>query len=139
MIEVHTPSTWELCRCCQNKADVRYEFYFGNHGYSLPMCIKCVAKLHEITAKMAERNPVTQVKPTTKLELAKQIIKENKSRADCGIFNTVNIVGDPMSSLYDDGELQVDICEYYGYFEVFGLSEEEFAELEKFYDECEVE
>ena len=40
-----------------------------------------------------------------------------------------------MQSLYDDGELQIDICYHYSYFEVFGLSYEEFRELELFYNE----
>ena len=72
-----------------------------------------------------------------KLEIAKKIIKENYHAGNCGIFNSRNILGDPMVNIYDDNELIIDICYYYGYFEVFGLSEEEFIELERFYNELE--
>lgn len=30
--------------------------------------------------------------------------------------------------------LEIDVCYYYSYFEVFGLSDAEFEELEKYYD-----
>lgn len=69
-----------------------------------------------------------------KLEKAKQIIKENFDNARCGIFNIRNFVGDTMTELYDDGELKIDICYPYSYFEVFGLTYSEFEQLEAFYD-----
>jgi uncharacterized sporulation protein YeaH/YhbH (DUF444 family) len=70
----------------------------------------------------------------TKLEIAKEIIKENYNAGDCGIYDCRNIVGDPMINIYDDTELIIDICYSYSYFEVFGLSEKEFAELKEFYN-----
>lgn len=70
-----------------------------------------------------------------KLEQAKRIIKEHIEDADCGIFDTRNVAGDKMETIYCEDGLQVDICYYWAYFEVFGLSEEEFAELEKYYSE----
>ena len=69
-----------------------------------------------------------------KLDIAKQIIKENYKNADYGIFNTPNIMGDPMTTIYRGNELTIDICYDYAYFEVFGLSNNEFNELEKFYN-----
>ena len=69
-----------------------------------------------------------------KLDIAKRIIKEYYDEARCGIFDSRNIVGDPMNRIYDDGELSIDICYYWGYFEVFGLSNDDFIELEKFYN-----
>ena len=74
-----------------------------------------------------------------KLEKAKEIIKENYEYADCGIFNTRNIAGDSMETIYeewygDDDVLTIDICYGWSYFEVFGLSEEEFDELEEYYE-----
>lgn len=70
----------------------------------------------------------------TKLEKAKQIVKENAHFGDCGIFDTRNIAGDRMMNLYagSDG-LMIDVCIVWGYFEVFGLTREEFAELKKYY------
>ena len=38
-----------------------------------------------------------------------------------------------MDTIYEDEELTIDICYGYMYFEVFGLSDEEFEELEKYY------
>ena len=70
----------------------------------------------------------------TKLEKAKEIIKENFSFARCGLFGTRNTIGDPMYTVYADGELVVDICFRYEYFEVFGLSEAEFEVLCDFYE-----
>ena len=70
----------------------------------------------------------------SKLEKAKEIIKQNYIKGDYGIFNTRNISGDTMATIYDDGELQIDICYEWSYFEVFGLSKEEFNELYIFYE-----
>ena len=69
-----------------------------------------------------------------KLEIAKRIIKENIDDARCGIFNTRNLVGDTMETLYDSDDLTIDICYFWMYFEVFGLTEEEFEKLEKYYN-----
>lgn len=74
-----------------------------------------------------------------KLNIAKKIIQEHYKEANCGIFNCRNTVGDPMTQIYGDGDLFIDICYYYSYFEVFGLSNDEFKELEKFYDSLEDE
>lgn len=68
-----------------------------------------------------------------KLEIAKQIIKENYQIADCGLYNCRNLVGDPMTTIYNENGLTIDICYYYSYFEVFGLSNEEFEELQTYY------
>lgn len=38
-----------------------------------------------------------------------------------------------MVTVYDDAGLTIDICYSYAYFEVFGLSDEDFAELKNFY------
>lgn len=68
------------------------------------------------------------------LETAKEIIKKNLGDAVCGIFDSRNIVGDYMENLYDDGKLKIDICYGYSYFEVFGLTTEEFEKLKEFYN-----
>lgn len=68
-----------------------------------------------------------------KLEIAKQIIKENIDDAKCGIFDTLNNAGDKMDTLYNEDGLKIDICYGYEYFEVFGLSESEFADLAEYY------
>lgn len=70
----------------------------------------------------------------SKLEKAKEVIKKYYDDATCGIFDSRNIVGDLMDNIYEDEELSIDICYGYAYFEVFGLTDEEFAELENFYE-----
>lgn len=70
----------------------------------------------------------------TKLETAKAIIADLYQLADCGIFSSRNLVGDQMFTVYDEDGLTIDICYYYSYFEVFGLSDEDFAKLKEFYD-----
>lgn len=67
------------------------------------------------------------------LEKAKEIVKAYYSVANCGIFNTLNIVGDSMTTVYEDDDLTIDVCYPYSYFEVFGLSYEDFKELERYY------
>lgn len=69
----------------------------------------------------------------TKLDIAKKIVKKHSDEARHGIFNSRNIVGDPMDNIYNDGELSIDICYGYEYFEVFGLSKNDFADLKSFY------
>lgn len=70
----------------------------------------------------------------SKLEKAKEIIKENYEDGNCGIFSTRNWCGDPMATIFDEDGLTIDICYHYSYFEVFGLSDAEFKELEKYYE-----
>ena len=69
-----------------------------------------------------------------KLEIAKRIIKENIEDARCGIFDTRNLVGDTMETLYNSDGLRIDICYFWMYFEVFGLTEGEFVILERYYN-----
>lgn len=75
----------------------------------------------------------------TKLEKAKEIIKEHFKDADCGIFDNRNWVGDWMTNIYNDNGLAIDICYGYSYFEVFGLSDEEFNDLVKYYNSLTVD
>ena len=69
------------------------------------------------------------------LEKAKEVIAEFILYADCGIFNIRNLDDEPMTTIFDNGEIQIDICPHWSYFEVFGLSSNEFNELEKYYNE----
>lgn len=71
----------------------------------------------------------------SKLDIAKEIIDKLVSIADCGIFDSRNLVGDPMATVYDANGLTIDVCYRYSYFEVFGLSAEEFKRLEKYYNQ----
>ena len=70
----------------------------------------------------------------TNLQKAKEVIKKHISSARCGIFDCRNLVGDEMTNIYEDGSITIDICYFWEYFEVFGLTREEFAELEKYYE-----
>ena len=70
----------------------------------------------------------------TKLEIAKRIIKTHYDSGDCGIFDCRNVSNDDMFTLYSDDDICVDICYRYAYFEVFGLSDKEFKELEDYYN-----
>ena len=46
-------------------------------------------------------------------------------------FTTKNIVGDSMVTIYNKDEIQVDYVPRYGYIGIFGLTDEEYQELEK--------
>lgn len=63
----------------------------------------------------------------------KKIIKANITDAMLGIFFNRNSVGDVTSTIYKNGEVQVDICHEWDYFEVFGLTEEEQEEIDNYY------
>lgn len=70
---------------------------------------------------------------SNKLDIAKKILKKHADDARYGLFDTQNIIGDPMTTLYSKDGLTIDICYGYGYFEVFGLSDSEFRELFAYY------
>ena len=70
----------------------------------------------------------------SKLEIAKDIIHKNLNEGDCGIFNTVNLAGDTMTTIYNEDGLTIDICYEWRYFEVFGLNDEEFEKLKEYYN-----
>ena len=70
-----------------------------------------------------------------KLEIAKRVIKKHIGEAQCGLFDSGDIMGDDKETLYDKDGLTIYICRYWAYFEVFGLSDQEFKELERYYYE----
>lgn len=70
----------------------------------------------------------------SRLEKTKKIIESRIQDARFGIFNSRNIVGDIMSTIYEDDEITIDICYHWCYFEVFGLSDDEFKSLEAYAD-----
>jgi len=76
-----------------------------------------------------------KTKRLEELEKVKIIIKTNYNIADCGIFNTRNIVGDPMVTVFEGEYFTVDICFGWAYFEIFGANQKEWDLLEKFYEE----
>lgn len=65
----------------------------------------------------------------------KEIIKEWFEYGNCGLFNSRNLVGDSMSTLFKGEYFTLDICYRYSYFEVFGTTQEEYTELLKYYDD----
>lgn len=69
------------------------------------------------------------------VDKVKQVILDNIDCGDCGLFDCRNWVGDPMETIYSDDEVTVDICYGWAYFEVFGLSKDEFEELHDWYDQ----
>lgn len=70
----------------------------------------------------------------TNLEKAKEVIKEHFNSGDCGLFDCRNCVGDIMDTIYEDESITIDICYFWSYFEVFGLTQEEFSKLQRFYE-----
>jgi len=70
----------------------------------------------------------------SKIEIAQIVISKYINDAPHGIFNTRNLVGDDMTTICREDGLQIDICYDWAYFEVFGLTKEEFAELKSWYN-----
>lgn len=67
-------------------------------------------------------------------EKVKELIKDYYSDANCGIFNSRNIAGDTMSTIFLGEYFTLDICFGWAYFEVFGTTDKEFKELKKIYE-----
>lgn len=44
-------------------------------------------------------------------------------------FNTRNIIGDPMCTIYDEDGITVDMCYEWSYIEIFGLTQQQFEDL----------
>lgn len=125
-------------------------------GFLFPISITCIViatickliKIMYITIvevkiateeKDEEEDKESENKRMSKLEKAKEIVKKYYNDAECGIFDSRNILGDDMITIYKDEGLKIDICYNYAYFEVFGLTSKEFKELEKYYDSLEKE
>lgn len=68
------------------------------------------------------------------LKKIKELIKEYYNLADCGIYNTRNVVGDELTTLYRGKYFTLDICIGYSYYEILGMTLEEFNKLEKYYN-----
>jgi len=66
----------------------------------------------------------------------KDMIYLNIADALYGIFDTNNICGDMMTEIYRNAEygVSVSVCYDWGYFEVLGISSEDFCRIKKFYD-----
>ena len=60
------------------------------------------------------------------LEKVKETIKDYYSEGNCSLYNTRNIAGDIMTTIFKGKYFKVDICFTYSYFEVFGTTSEEF-------------
>lgn len=71
----------------------------------------------------------------TKLEKAKEVIRNNFHHGLYGIYNTHRIYDDEMTTIYHNDELQLTIyiCYEWEYFEVFGLLQGDFEQLENYY------
>lgn len=72
-----------------------------------------------------------------RLTKAKQIIDQYYDKAKYGIFECKGWGGEDMYTVYASDGLVIDICYRHEYFEVFGLSRDEFLELEKYYNDKE--
>ena len=70
----------------------------------------------------------------SRIDKVKNVIRDEFTSARCGLFFTRNLVGDRMSTIWEEDGVTIDICYDYEYFEVFGLTEEEENELLAFYN-----
>lgn len=70
-----------------------------------------------------------------RVEKVKEVIAKYFNQADCGIFNSRNNVGDTLFIVYDEDGVEISVCGDWSYFEVLGLTDEEFAEVYCFYNE----
>lgn len=71
-----------------------------------------------------------------RIQKVKETIKKHYDDACCGCYFTRNFAGDSMETIYAHDGVIIDICRFYRYFEIFGLTEDEQAEVLAFYEEC---
>lgn len=71
---------------------------------------------------------------TKRIDKVKNVIRNRYIDASCGLFFTLNLVGDNIYTIWEEDGVTIDICYDYEYFEVFGLTEEEENELLAFYN-----
>ena len=64
----------------------------------------------------------------------KKVIKDNFEGGRFGIYDTRNIAGDILEIIYEKDGVRIEICPYYEYFEVFGLTCEEFEKVKEYYN-----
>ena len=69
----------------------------------------------------------------SRLGTAKRVIKENIKDAECGIYYGRNAKNDIMTNICAVDGVYIDICYDCEYFEVFGLTKEEFNDLKDYY------
>ncbi len=75
-----------------------------------------------------------EMRKVSRLDRAKAVIAFHIRDGNCGLFSTRNTVGDTVTTIYEDDGISIDLCSHWSYFEVFGLTDKEFEELDKFYD-----
>lgn len=63
----------------------------------------------------------------SKIDKLKRFLQEKYPNEQA--FNTRNVAGDSMETIYDEDGITVDYCYYYSYIEIFGLTDEEFEDL----------
>ena len=73
------------------------------------------------------------------LKEVKKLIKKHYGSADGGMFFTRNIAGDTMETIYKGMFFTLDVCWYWGYYELFGCTEDEEEEVAIYYDSLEEE
>lgn len=62
-----------------------------------------------------------------KIDKLKKFLQENYPNEQA--FNTKNVLGDSMRTVYNEDGIIVDYCYDYVYIEIFGLTDKEFENL----------
>lgn len=68
------------------------------------------------------------------LNTVKELIKEHLDDATAGMYFTRNIEGDTMHTLYKGTYFTLDICSYWGYYELFGCTNAERCSIKAYYE-----
>lgn len=70
---------------------------------------------------------------TKRVQEAFEAIKSEVTSDNCQFFKTRNIVGDKMETIYEKDGITIDICYDWDYFEVFGMTNEEFIDFKRLF------
>ena len=108
---------WLCNKMCYFRADIVYTTF------------KIIYK-KEIIVDMQKKKEEWYIVKENRLNKLKKFLKE-KFKKRIQAFDTRNTEGDSMETIYNEDGITVDYCYYYGYIEIFGLTDEEYKELEK--------
>lgn len=67
------------------------------------------------------------------LSKVKELIKQHFDDATAGMYFTRNIAGDSMKTIFKGEYFTLDICRYWGYYELFGCTAAEEKEVKEYY------
>lgn len=98
-------------------------------------CENCVDRDKLVSVLISAWKYLITSKPKDKMEKLREFLIEDGYKG-MQTFNTRNIAGDYMETVYCEDGITVDECPSWHYLEIFGLTKEEYESLSDILDIC---